>query len=479
MIDLKIRFLIILKRTEMRTKQIEQITVDKMIFGGESINTTAFDKKVVMKGGITGQKVNVLIQKKRKDKIQAKILEVVEKSPLETQNVCKQYGRCGGCSMLSVHYEEQLKLKKQQILDLFAKNGTVLEDIDIVGSPVQKEYKNKMEFTFGNEEKDGKLTVGLHRKNSAMSIVDVFDCMIIDEDYRKILIATRDYFRTKNLKHYHVMSHEGYLRHLVVRKGTNVGDILVNLVTTSQIDFDLNEYKDLILSLELNGKISGILNTINDSLSDTVVADRVSVLYGDIFFYDKLFDNRFKISPFSFFQTNTKGAEVLYKTAIDMIDGEKNVIFDLYSGTGTIGINLSKRARKVIGIEIVEEAVDMARENAKVNNIENIEFVAGDVKEEVLKLKENILNKNECEDIDFIVLDPPRAGMSPKALGDVISYKAKELLYISCNPKMLAQDLVVFKENGYEIRNIKLVDMFPNTNHVECVVLMSRVAPTK
>ena len=454
----------------MKNKIVE-LNIDEMIFGGESINNTAFDKKVVLKGGIKGQKVSALIQKSRRDKFQGKILSVIEKSSLENQEVCSKYGQCGGCSMLSVDYDNQLSLKSEQLTKLFHKNGhTEVDKIDIVPSPLQKEYKNKMEFTFGNEVKDGELVIGLHKKNSPMSIVPVEDCLLVDEDYREILKMTGEYFRVKKLPHYHIKNHEGYLRHLVIRKGENTRQLLINIVTTSQIDFDLGEYVQKLQALKLKSKIVGILHTTNDSLSDTVKDDRVDVLYGEDYFYDILLGNKFKISPFSFFQTNTKGAETLYKTAIEMIDGEKDIIFDLYSGTGTIGISLSTRAKKVIGIEIVEEAVEMARENAIDNNVKNIEFIAGDVKQEISKLTNSP---------QLIILDPPRAGINPKALNDIIGFNAKQILYISCNPKMLVQDLKVLKEAGYEIIKTKGVDMFPNTYHVECVVLLSKVAPAK
>ena len=450
----------------MKNKVVELI-IDDMIFGGESINNTAFDKKVVLKGGIKGQKVSALIQKSRRDKFQGKILSVIEKSSLENQEVCSKYGQCGGCSMLSVDYDNQLSLKSEQLTKLFHKNGhTEVEKIDIVPSPLQKEYKNKMEFTFGNEVKDGELVIGLHKKNSPMSIVPVEDCLLVDEDYREILKMTGEYFRSKNLPHYHIKSHEGYLRHLVIRKGENTGQLLINIVTTSQLDFDLGEYVQKLQALKLKSTIVGILHTTNDSLSDTVKDDRVDVLYGEDYFYDILLGNKFKISPFSFFQTNTKGAETLYKTAIEMIDGEKDIIFDLYSGTGTIGISLSTRAKKVIGIEIVEEAVEMAKENAIANNVKNIEFIAGDVKQEISKLTNSP---------QLIILDPPRAGINPKALNDIIGFNAKQILYISCNPKMLVQDLKVLKEAGYEIVKTNGVDMFPNTYHVETVALLSKL----
>lgn len=448
----------------MKKRDILEAVVEKMEFGGIGI-TTIEGKKVNFKGGITGQKVKLLIKKIRKNNIEAKILSVLEKSPLETSRTCPHFGVCGGCSMLSVPYEKQLEIKKEQLNDLFANSGhDEVKDIKVLASPSEYEYKNKMEFTFGDMEKGGELALGMHVKNSPMSIIHVHSCIIVDEDYRKILNSTVEYFREQELPHYRVMPHEGYLRHLVVRKGKNTGDILVNIVTTSQIDFDMTGYRDMITGLQLDGKISGVLHTINDSLSDAVIPEKVITLYGNDFFFDKILGKTFKIYPFAFFQTNTNGAEVLYSCVKDMIGESKDTIFDLYSGTGTIGITVSDKAKKVIGIEIVEEAVTAAHENMKINDITNCEFIAGDVTAEVSKLTDSP---------ELILLDPPRAGIHPKAMGDIISFNAKEIIYISCNPKALMLDLKTLKAAGYQIKEAVGVDMFPNTPHVETVVLLS------
>ena len=448
----------------MKKRDVLEINVEKMEFGGTGI-TTLDDLTLSYKGGITGQKVKVLIKKVRKTKAEGKILAVLEPSDIETAPTCPHYGICGGCSMLSVPYEKQINIKKNQLLELFREAGhTEVYDLEVLKSPSPYEYKNKMEFTFGDKEKGGDLMLGMHAKNSPMNIEYVHSCMIVDEDYRKILIATTEFFRKQNLPHYRVLPHEGYLRHLVLRKGKNTGDIQVNIVTTSQVDFDMNTYSDMLSNLTLDGKIKGILHTTNDSLSDAVIPEKVELLFGIMDFEDIILDKKFKISPFSFFQTNTHGAEVLYMAVKDMIGDKKDIIFDLYSGTGTIGITVSDKANKVVGIEIIEEAVESAKENIKKNNIKNCEFIAGDVATEVSKITENP---------ELILLDPPRAGIHPKAIGDIISFNAKEILYISCNPKALMTDLKVLKNAGYEIKKVVGVDMFPNTPHVETCVLLS------
>lgn len=444
-----------------------QFVVEDMEFGGNSCGYVD-NKKVEIKGGIKGQVVKALVKRVKKDKVEAKLMEVVEPSYLEKAGVCKHYGQCGGCSMLSVLYEDQIKIKEDQLISLF-KEGNIsgFEFLGVEKSPNWHEYRNKMEYTFGDEEKNGPLTLGLHKKGRAYDIITVDDCFLVDEDFRKILKETVEYFKKTNLSYYKTMMHTGYLRNLVVRKGINTGEILINLVTSSQEEVDLTEYVNTLLSLQLNGEIVGILHTINDSLADAVKCDELKVLYGKDHFYEKLFDLKFKISPFSFFQTNTKGAEKLYSIVKEFIGDKKDkVIFDLYSGTGTIGQVLSKEAKKVIGIELIEEAVEAANENTKLNNITNCTFIAGDVGEKVKTLKEKP---------DIIVLDPPRPGIHKDALKDIIRFNAKQIIYVSCNPKTLVRDLAELEKAGYKVLKVKGMDMFPNTPHVETVVLMSRV----
>ena len=306
--------------------------------------------------------------------------------------------------MLSVAYDKQIEIKKAQIEKLFANEKiTGFEFLGVEKSPTNTQYRNKMEYTFGDEEKDGPLTLGLHKKGRSFDIITVDNCYIVDEDYSKILTTTVNYFDKTDLPYYRTMKHQGFLRNLVVRKATNTGEIFVNLVTTSQVDFDLSEYTKLLLDLKLSGSLVSILNTINDGLADAVKCDELRILHGKDHIIEKLFDLSFKISPFSFFQTNTKGAEKLYSIALDFIEDSKDkIIFDLYSGTGTIGQIVSKKAKKVYGIELIEEAVEAAKENAKLNGITNCEFIAGDVgiKVKTLKVKP-----------DIIIVDPPRPGI--------------------------------------------------------------------
>ena len=335
-----------------------------------------------------------------------------------------------------------------------------------------------MEFSFGDEFKDGPLALGLHKKGSFHDIITTSECRIVNEDYNNILDTTLKFFEEYGFPFYHKMRHTGYLRHLVVRRAVKTGEILVNLVTTGTFDdLDeckkykeaaiLDEYKDKLLSLNLYGTIAGVLHTVNDSLADVVQSDDTVILYGREYINEKLLGLDFKISTFSFFQTNTLGAEVLYSKAREFV-GETNdkVVFDLYSGTGTIAQIVAPVAKKVVGVEIIEEAVVAARENAALNGLSNCEFIAGDV----LKVIDDIEVKP-----DLIILDPPRDGIHPKALTKIIDYGVDRLVYISCKPTSLARDLEVLQERGYKVERVCAVDMFPQSVHVETVCLLSLI----
>ena len=275
------------------------------------------------------------------------------------------------------------------------------------------------------------------------------------------------FFKEKSVPFYHKMSHEGVLRHLVIRRSVSTKELLVNLVTSSQAKLPLEEWVEVLKNLSLNGTIVGILHTINDSFADVVQSDETITLYGQNYFYEHILGLKFKISPFSFFQTNSLGAEVLYETARGYVGETKDkVIFDLYSGTGTIAQMLAPVAKKVVGVEIVEEAVAAAKENAQLNSLSNCEFIAGDV----LKVIDDVKEKP-----DFIVLDPPRDGVNPKALQKIINFGVEQMVYISCKPTSLVRDLAVLKESGYEVRKACAVDMFPGTYHCETICLLKRV----
>lgn len=438
------------------------------------------DAYVQVKNTLPGQRVRFQLKKVKKKRPEGNLTEVLVPSEIEKAvPPCPHFSECGGCAYQTLPYEEQKKLKLNQVKALL---DAVYPDFPLdecVESPRIWEYRNKMEFSFGDEVKDGPLTLGLHKRGSFYDIVSVPECQIIDEDLRKVLKTTQDFFRNaklggKSIDFYHKMRHEGVLRHLLVRKGLKTGEMLICLVTSSQGGIDstegkqlLEKYKDTLLALETTGTFAGILHMTNDSLSDVVKADAVDILYGKDYFYDELLGLRFRITPFSFFQTNSAGAEKLYSLAREYIgDLTGKKVYDLYSGTGTIAQVLAPVAKEVTGVEIVEEAVYAAAENAKENQLDNCTFLAGDV----LTVLDEL-----TEAPDAIVLDPPREGIHPKAIRKILDYGLSSFVYISCKPTSLARDLEVFLEYGYQPVRAKCVDMFPWTRGIETVVLLSQL----
>jgi len=478
----------------MKKGQVCVGVVERVDFPNKGIVKVG-DDTCVVKNSLPGQKIELCVNKIRKGKAEGRLLQVLEKSPLETGKPCSHFGICGGCTYLSLQYEEQLRIKSEQVKKLLdqvlnkQQKPYVWEGIK--GSPKAYEYRNKMEFSFGDEVKDGPLSLGMHKRGSYYDVVFTDDCKIVDQDYRNILQIALKYFGERNVRFYHRLRHEGFLRHLLVRKASKTGEILIALVTSTQLPYvrDIssdgteeiriltNGFKVALLEAEANGvfegKVAGILHIFNDSLADVVKSDHTEVLYGNDYFYEELLGLKFKISTFSFFQTNSYSAEVLYRTAREYVgdiskhgkEGKAPVVFDLYSGTGTIAQLMAPVAGKVIGVEIVEDAVEAAKKNAQLNGLDNCEFIAGDV----LKVLDEIGEKP-----DMIILDPPRDGIHPKALPKIIDYGVDRIVYISCKPTSLARDLEVFLERGYQVEKAVAVDQFPWTANIETVCLLSK-----
>ena len=454
----------------MKKKQILEGIIEKVEFPNKgNVFVEAENCYVTVKNGIPGQKVRFVINKFKNGNAEGRLLEVLEKSPLETRTpVCSLFPECGGCMYQTMSYEEQLKMKAEQVKEIIDKAvlpGHPYEFEGIKASPKEFGYRNKMEFSFGDEYKDGPLSLGLHKKGSTYDILTASDCKLVHSDMTEILQCVLAYFQELGAPYYKKMQHVGYLRHLLLRRGDTTGEILVNLVTTTQESYELQGLVEQLLALKLEGKIVGILHILNDSLSDVVQSDETRILYGQDYFYEKLLNLEFKITPFSFFQPNSRGAEVLYRTVREYIgDIQDMTVFDLFSGTGTIGQVLAPVAKQVIGVEIIEEAVEAAKENAKRNGLTNCRFIAGDV----FKVLDEIEEKP-----DVIVLDPPRDGIHPKALPKILDYEVDKIVYISCKVTSLARDLAMMQERGYEVVKCVAVDQFCETVHVETVVQLS------
>lgn len=466
----------------MKKGQVYEGIVERIDFPNKGIVVLEEGKKVVVKNALPGQRISFSVNKVRKGRGEGRLLEVLEKSPMELEkSPCEHFGNCGGCTFLNLDYERQLQLKEQQVRELLEpvcavyqeQRGALFSDIfeGIKASPNHYAYRNKMEFSFGDSYKDGPLCLGMHKRGSFHDIVTVAGCKIVDDDYSKILSSVLSYFQIQKTPYYHKMRHSGYLRHLLVRKALKTGEILVDLVTTSQMEDEkekklLQGFARVLRQLKLEGEIVGILHTRNDSLADAVINEGTDVLLGQDYFYEELLGLRFQITPFSFFQTNSLGAEVLYQTVREYVAdaGNGKVVYDLYSGTGTIAQILAPVAEKVIGVEIVEEAVEAARKNASLNGLHNCEFLAGDV----FKVLDEIASRP-----GFIVLDPPRDGIHPKALERIIRYGVEKMVYISCKPTSLARDLEILQARGYMVGRMCCVDMFPFSANIETVCLLS------
>ncbi len=497
------------------------------------------DRKVTVKGALEGQKIRFSISKKKSGMAEGRLIEVLEKAPYENEEpTCPYFGECGGCAYRTMSYDNQLELKEMMVKKLLDRvlmapdsNSRDYEWEGILASPELNGYRNKMEFTFGDQYKDGPMALGLHKKGSFYDILDINGCEIIGSDWSKIVEFTGKYFEENNVPFYHRMRHEGILRNLVVRQSKKTGEFLINLVTATQwdrygftehkrafvadqrINSDIKEFPsdevaglgiiqgyvegllELSLSEAFEGSIAGILYTENDTLGDVVRCDRLVCLYGRDYIVEEVMGLDFKISPFSFFQTNTRGCEVLYGKAreyimsgsvmsgsreklskcgmleqpFDTVTCESSkadkIVFDLYSGTGTIAQMMAPASKKVIGIEIVEEAVEAAKENAALNGLTNCEFIAGDV----LKAIDLVEDKP-----DVIILDPPRDGINPKALEKILAFGVDEMIYISCKPTSLARDLETIIKRGYKVVKACCVDQFPFTGHVETIVALHR-----
>ena len=387
-------------------------------------------------------------------------------------DICPHDEFCGGCIYQGMSYEEQLKTKETDVQFLLKKNNVIPDRVDAIeGCPSQYAYRNKMEYTFGDLVKDGETTLGMHKKGHFMSIITVDQCQLVHPDFNRILRATLDFVNFRGYPKYNKKSHAGLMRNLIVRRGVNTGEILVNIVTASDekagMSFDSEAFSEMIRELDLENTLVGVLRTNCDTLADAVIPDSIETVWGRDYYMEELLGLKFKVSAFSFFQTNVEAVTRLYSEALALIPGiEGKRVFDLYCGTGTISQIMALKAREVLGVEIVEEAVEAAKENAALNGLDNCEFFAGDVYK--------VLEGQDFEKPDIIVVDPPRAGIQDKALDKIISYGVDEILYISCNPKTLAQNLAYLEYNGYKTEYLKPFDNFPFTKHIESICLLRK-----
>ncbi|MCI8362087.1 MAG: 23S rRNA (uracil(1939)-C(5))-methyltransferase RlmD [Clostridia bacterium] len=422
------------------------------------------DFVIFIPNAIKGEKVKILILKVLKSHAYGKIIEILEKSKYRIEEDCTTYKRCGGCNLRHIDYEETLNIKQRKVENLVNKTlkGNNIEVKNVIGMGNPYGYRNKAQYPVGMN-KLGEPVIGVFAERTH-EIVPMQKCYIQNEIAEKIAFAIYKFIKEKNIPVYNESNRSGIIRHIVIKVGIRTHEIMCILVLNSKSIQHESELVDMLVK-EYNVKT--IVKNINEENTNVILGKQNIVLHGDGYIYDILGEYTFKISPMSFYQINPVQAEVLYNIAIEMTElSKEDILFDLYCGIGTIGIFASTHVKKVYGIEIVEEAIKDAKENAKINNIKNIEFYAGDVE----KIFANLIEKKQVYP-DVIIVDPPRKGLDENTINNILAVKPRKVVYISCNPATMVRDMKLLEEK-YEISEIQPVDMFPFTSHVECVAVL-------
>lgn len=449
---------------EKQIKKNEEYIVDIIDYGmeGEGIakinNFTLF-----IPNAMKGEKVKILIVKVLSSYGYGKIIEIIEKSKYRVEEDCSTYKRCGGCNLRHIDYEETLNMKQNMVQNLV--NKELKEKIQVrptigMGNPYH--YRNKAQFPVGINNQ-GEVSIGVFAERSH-EIIPIKDCLIQNTISQKIAFTIQKFAIEKHIPVYDEKTQEGLLRHIVIKVGIRTHEMMCIFVINGK---KLPYEHELVEMLVKTYNIKTIIKNINTKNTNVILGKENIVLHGDGYIYDILGDYTFKISPISFYQVNPIQAEVLYNTAIEMANLTKeDILFDLYCGIGTIGIFASSYVKKVYGIEIVQQAIEDAKENAKINQIENIEFQAGDVE----KVFSNLIEKKQIYP-NVIIVDPPRKGLDNNTITNILAVEPKKIVYISCNPATMVRDMKLLGKK-YEIGEIQPVDMFPFTSHVECVAVL-------
>lgn len=471
----------------MKKGDILELQITDYAFEGKGIAKITRDdsgKKFVVfaNGAYPGDKVTVELRRIKKSYAESKVLTILEPSEDRTAPRCKYFGVCGGCKQQDLKYEIQLKYKEEQVKDIFERIGGLkdFEILPIVPSEKIFYYRNKMEFSFADkrwlwhgeieekgEIKDQNFALGLHIPRMFDKVLDINECYLQSEESTKILNFTRDFFKPLGTTIYSTKTHEGYLRNLVIKQSHHTNDLMVNLVTSKLNEQLFGKYAEELLKFE--PKITTIVNNINEKKAQVAIGDFEQVFYGNGVIFDKIGQFLFRISPNSFFQTNTIQAENLYKTTLDFAEfSGDEIVYDLYSGAGTISIFVAPHVKEVYAFESVEDAVKDAHTNIELNKITNVHFELADLNKSLLP----VIEKKSIPMPDVVISDPPRAGMNPKTVDDLIKLSVKKIVYVSCNPATQARDIKLLVEAGYKLIKIRPVDMFPHTYHIENVALL-------
>ncbi len=447
---------------------VHEVDVTDLAFDGKALGN--IDGKIIfLDRGLPGERVSARVVKNRRKYIIGRVEKIIEASPERVQPPCSHFDICGGCTWQDLQYEKQLHYKEKQVKDCLEHIGLFKEfPVDqIIPAPDIFHYRNKMEFSFNAADEGPEFTVGLHERGHFDRIFDVDRCFLQVDRADEILHWFRDFVRRHEISVYNVRAHTGYMRFLVVRRSFATGKFMINVVTT---DGPLPHRDELVGEATTRfGDIATILHNTNDTPSNVAKGETESILYGDGYITEEVLGLKFRLYANSFFQTNPRQAETLYRTALDLaeLDGDERVM-DLYCGTGTIGICASQKAGFVTGVELEPSAIEAARQNADLNGIENIKLLSGSVQDLMRD------NPGVFQDQQVVILDPPRAGMHPKALKHLINFFPPKLVFISCNPATFARDARALVDAGYGLNKVIPVDMFPHTMHIELVAQLSR-----
>ena len=467
----------------VRKNQIIELKIDRLAFGGAGI--ASVDDYIIFVGNeaVPGQIVSAQITQAKSTFAEAKIREVIKPGEQEIPALCPYFHHCGGCKHQNISYQAQTEYFHRQIVEIYQHLGQ-FADVEVrptIPSEKTFRYRNKMEFAFSNRrwrigqtdaEKPEDFALGLRVPGNYMKAIDIDDCLIAPEETPTVLRLVRAFALENRLPAFDAIRHDGFLRHLVLRKGEHTGNLMINIVTRDDLP---KIFEPLIagLSKALPNLVS-VVNTVTRAVSGTTIGEKTNLLFGQDSIEEKLGSLSFKISPASFFQTNTGMAEKLYETIRDATDIRKTeTVWDLYCGTGSIALFLASAAKQVVGFEIVPSAIQDAVENASRNNIDNARFILGDLDQLFRKSPELL---HDLPTPDVLVIDPPRVGMHPKLVQDILPLNPSRIIYVSCNPSTQVRDLKTINQlGGYRIESVQPIDLFPHTPHIEVVTRLTRL----
>lgn len=442
-----------------------ELDIDNLGMNGEGIGRIE-GFTVFVEGAIPGERVLIKVVKVTKSYAYGKLLHIIQKSQDRTEPPCPYYKRCGGCQLQHISYSRQLQFKAEKVKDALERIGG-LKDVVVrptIGMEDPWRYRNKAQFPVGYVK--GKLTIGFYRPRSH-DLIDIEKCAIQHPVNDKVIALVRQFINTYNIPVYDEKSHKGIIRHVVTKVGFTSGELMVIIVTNGS----KLPRKDELINLLRDGlpNITSIVQNVQSNKTNVILGNKNITLWGQDYITDSIGDLKFKISPMSFFQVNPVQTEKLYTKALEYanLTGNEKVV-DAYCGIGTISLFLAKKASKVYGVENVPQAIDDANENARINDIDNVEFILGEA--------ENVIPRMASEGlkVDVVVVDPPRKGCDQKLLETIVEMNPERMVYVSCNPATMARDLKFMVEHGYKVEEVQPVDMFPQTGHVEIVCLMSR-----